>query len=104
MPKNISIPGMILEKNQTLTLEEFSFATKVDKNLIIEMVEYQLLHPEGNDPSHWRFDSISLHRGRIAASFYHELEVNLPGIALALDLLDKLEDLQKQVNIYKTIS
>lgn len=99
MKKDESIIGVVVEKSQALTLEEFSLATKADKDLIIEMVEYQLLQPEGDKPAQWRFDSVSLRRGRIASSFYRDLEVNMPGIALALDLLDKIEEIQRDIDI-----
>jgi chaperone modulatory protein CbpM len=99
MKKDELIIGVVVEKSQALTLEEFCSATKADKDLVMEMIEYQLVHPEGEQPTQWRFDSISLRRGRIASSFYHELEVNMPGVALALELLDKIEEIQREIDI-----
>ena len=90
--------GVIIEK---LTLDEFSQVIKIEKKIVIEMVEYQLFQPEGKDPEEWLFDAFSLKRGRIAASFYHDLEVNMQGVALALELMDKIEDLQQQIAILK---
>lgn len=100
MEKNV-LKGIVIEDGNLLTLEEFCMAAHADRTLVIEMVEYQLLTPEGNSPEVWRFDSVSLRRMRIANSFYHDLEVNLPGIALALDLLDKIDDAQRQLRILK---
>lgn len=93
------IKGVIVEKSQSLTLEEFCHATHAPKQIIIQMIEYQLIQPEGDTPEQWRFDSLSLRHGRIAASFYRDLEINMPGIALALELLEKIEHLQRQVKI-----
>ncbi len=93
------IAGVIVEKSQSLTLEEFCRATHTQPDLILQMIEYQLIQPEGETPSNFRFDSVSLRRGRIAASFYHDLEVNMAGIALALDLLEKIELLQQKLDI-----
>jgi chaperone modulatory protein CbpM len=93
------ITGVIIEKSESLTLEEFCHATHARKETIIKMIEYQLIEPQGESPEKWRFDSHSLKRGRIAASFYHDLEINMQGVALALELLDKIESLQHQIEI-----
>lgn len=94
-----TITGIIIEESSSLTLEEFCQATRTQREIVLQMVEHQLIEPEGGSPEQWRFDSFSLKRGRIAASFYHDLEINMPGIALALDLLDKIEKLQQQIEI-----
>jgi len=101
MENKTIISGVIIEKNHSLTLEEFCYATHTNKELVLQMIEYQLVSPEGLSPEEWRFDSVSLHRGRMASSFYRDLEVNIQGIALALDLIDKIEDLKHQLNILK---
>jgi chaperone modulatory protein CbpM len=98
MPNTELISGVIIEEMQSLTLDEFCQATHVTREIIIEMIDYQLIHPQGKKPEEWRFDSISLKRGRMAASFYHDLEVNMPGVALALELIDKIEQLRRQLN------
>jgi len=91
------ISGVIIEKSYALTLDEFAHATHAQKELIFEMVECQLIQPEGESPDKWRFDSVSLRRGRIASSFYRDLEVNMQGVALALDLLDRIDNLQHEL-------
>jgi chaperone modulatory protein CbpM len=95
------ITGVIIE---SLTLEEFSRAVKAKREVIIEMVEYNLFQPEGQRPDEWRFDSISLKKGKIAASFYQDLEVNMQGVALALELMDKIENLQQQLTVFEKLT
>lgn len=94
-----TITGIVIEESSSLTLDEFCHATRTQREIVLQMVENQLIEPLGATPEEWRFDSFSLKRGRIAASFYHDLEINMPGIALALDLLDKIEKLQQQIEI-----
>lgn len=100
MTKSDLISGVLIEKKQALTLDEFSRVIKIEREIVIQMVDYHVLEPEGKTPQDWRFDSVAIKRGVRASSFYHDLEVNLPGIALALDLLDKIEDLRQKMNIY----
>ncbi len=96
-----TITGIVIEESSSLTLDEFCHATRTEREIVLQMVEQQLIKPQGNKPDEWRFDSFSLKRGRIAASFYHDLDINLPGIALALDLLDEIEKLQQQIDILR---
>lgn len=101
MTHNDLITGVIVEESQSLTLEEFCQATHTSKEIIIEMVDYKLIQPQGKKPNEWRFDSLSLRRGRIAASFYYELEINMQGVALAVELLEEVEKLRGQVELLK---
>lgn len=101
MTKSDLMSGILIEKTQALTLDEFSRVIKIEREIIVQMVDYHVVEPEGKTPQEWRFDSIALKRGIKASSFYHDLEVNLPGIALALDLLDKIENLRQKINIYE---
>lgn len=95
---------VLIEQSTSLTLEEFCHALQTQESIIIEMVEYELLQPQGNTPEQWRFDSSSLRRGRIATSFQRDLEVNMPGIALALELMDRIEDLQCRLEILQKVN
>jgi len=100
---NETLSGVVIESHESLTFEEYCVAIKIEREVIIEMIEYELIQPQGTRPEEWRFDSASLKRGRMAASFYHDLEINLQGIALAFDLLDQIKDLKKQVELLEKI-
>ena len=88
----------MIESSRPLSIEELCEALHIQSPLIVEMVEYELIEPEGQSPEDWRFDSLCLKRARIAANFYRDLEVNLSGISLALDLLDKIELMQSRID------
>lgn len=89
-----------MENDQFLNLEEFCDAMNTQKDLVIQMIEYQLIIPKGDNPEHWLFDLDTLKRGKIAASFYHDLEINMPGVALALDLLDQIKRLEVELELH----
>jgi chaperone modulatory protein CbpM len=46
----------------------------------------------------WRFRGSALRRTRLALSFARDLEVNPPGIALALDLIDEIDALRARLH------
>lgn len=99
-----TITGVIIESDKPLTLEELAQAISMSNDIVIQMVEYQLLEPKGDQPKNWEFDSICLRRAKIAASFYRDLEINLSGIALALDLLEKIDYLENRIETLEKLS
>ena len=96
MTKQI-LKGIIVEQSTPLSLGELCEAIHLQTPVVIKMVEHQLIKPEGNTPDSWRFDDICLKRAKIAASFYYDLEVNMPGIGIALDLLERIEYLEQRL-------
>jgi chaperone modulatory protein CbpM len=81
--------------NSPISFEELCRALQTEQQFVIELVELHVLRPQGQTHTDWRFDSYNFRRARMARSFYHELEVNLNGIALALDLLDEIDRLKR---------
>ena len=57
-----------------------------------------VLSPAGSSPEDWRFSGESLRRAKTAARLTNDLELNTPGVALALDLLEEISRLRCQLN------
>ena len=92
----------IVEEEVHLTLMDLCHACHTSEDHVIAWVYEGVLKPIGETPKNWRFTGSSMRRARLAASLKYDLEINLPGIALALDLLDEIHILQarlKRVNI-----
>lgn len=98
MNKNIQIiSGVIIESTEPLSFDELCHAVQLQDEILQELIEHQIIQPFGKSRTDWRFDSLCLRRARLAASFYHDLDINLAGIGLALDLLDRIEQLERQL-------
>lgn len=89
--------GLILDETTTLTLEELSFACSVRVERIVELVDEGILEPMGREFNEWCFSGPSLGRARIAMHLQHDLDINLAGVALVLDLMDELEILRARL-------
>ncbi|HRO60988.1 MAG TPA: chaperone modulator CbpM [Burkholderiaceae bacterium] len=89
--------GAVVEEEIELTLLELCQACGSEREQVVRWVGEGVLEVSGAVPDEWRFRGPALRRARLAASFTRELEVNVPGIALALDLLDEIEDLRSQL-------
>jgi chaperone modulatory protein CbpM len=91
------IEGTIVENEVFMSIVEISQATRAPEELIMSWVTEGVLSPAGSSPQDWRFSGDSLKRAKTAAHLTHDLELNTPGVALALDLLDEIHRLRNQL-------
>jgi len=104
MSKHASQPvsGQILDEKTEVTLIQLCRCCDVRGELIEAMVEQGILEPLGRRGSHWCFPSSSIRRARITLHLQRDLGVNLEGAALALDLLDRIEELNARLQVLDT--
>jgi chaperone modulatory protein CbpM len=87
----------VVEEDVEMSLGELCQACGANDEMIRELVAHGVLEPRGEAPQGWVFVGASLGRTRQALRLIHDLEVNLPGAALALDLMDQIQRLQQQL-------
>lgn len=93
-PEQIAI---VASDRLELSLMELCEACGVHAERLIEMVQEGVLEPRGLEPSLWRFDARALERARVTTRLQHDLELNLAGAALVLDMLEELRALRRRV-------
>lgn len=93
--------GILIESSEPLTLEQICHAVRLQQDILEALVSQHIIEPQGADPDTWLFDEVALRRARLAASFYHDLEINLAGIGLALDLMDRIERLEEMLRTHE---
>jgi chaperone modulatory protein CbpM len=87
----------VVEEEVQLSLAELCRACDTETELVLELVEHGVIEPQGDTPEAWVFAGASLRRTRVALRLLRDLELNLPGAALALDLLDQIAMLRRQL-------
>ncbi len=87
----------VFDDERRLSLDELSQLCGAQTTLIVELVEEGVLEPADVRASHWVFSGSCVRRVRTAARLQRDLDVNMPGIALALELLEELESLRRRV-------
>lgn len=95
------IEGSIVENEVHMTIVELSHASRTPEELIMSWVSEGVLSPSGSTPQDWRFSGDSLRRAKTAAHLTHDLELNIPGVALALELLDEIAQLRTRMQTSK---
>lgn len=99
MAKN-SLIVFTLEAHPTFTLEELSHAANVTSEFINELIEYGVIEPQGDSPN-WQFDANHLRRIRKALHLQRDLEINFAGIALVLELMEEMEYMRAQMDLFE---
>ena len=77
------------------TLTELCTRWGAEHEVLVAYVEHGIIEPVAGDArEHWRFTVVALRRTQKALRLQHVFGINLPGIALALALLEELDDLR----------
>ncbi len=92
-----ALAGELLGEDRGVTLAEVCRICGVNADEVIELVEEGVVEPEREGRTQWRFHSVSVWRVRRAVQFRQDLGVNNAGAALALDLLEELQQLRARV-------
>jgi len=100
MAKN-SLVVVSIEEYPVLTLEEICHACHVPSAFIQDMIDHGIIEPRGSSIETWRFDAEHLRRVRTTVHLHHDLEVNLAGAGLVLDLLDELTRMRARLEVFE---
>jgi len=94
--REVTLTGVVLDEEEPVTLGQLCRCCGVDAEFVTEMVEYGIVEPVGDDPHRWRFAGPALRRVTTVVRLNRDLGVNLPGAALAVELLDELAELRRR--------
>lgn len=89
--------AQVIDEDSDFTLLELCQACNASEDLISAWVFEGVLEPRGAQAQEWRFSGAALRRAQLAQHLTQDLELNTPGVALALDLLEKIELLEAQL-------
>jgi chaperone modulatory protein CbpM len=98
----------LLDERLRFTLRDMCRICGVHAEFLMDLVEEGVIapelqrpsrsrrHPANAPPAQWHFDGFAVVRVQRAVRLQEDLGVNLPGVALALQLLDELETLRRR--------
>jgi chaperone modulatory protein CbpM len=95
--QNQALSGAIFEESALLTVKDLSRMCAVDERHIVEFVEEGVLNVIEVDTAEWHFSGATLRRARLALRLERDLELNLAGVALALELMEELQHLRREL-------
>lgn len=92
-----TVTGELFDESVEITLSELCEVCSVEHTLIEQLVQEGVLDPVGHKSHEPLFRYTSVRITQTAIRLQDDLGVNMPGVALALELLDRIEELQRKV-------
>ncbi|KTC66420.1 putative chaperone-modulator protein CbpM (plasmid) [Legionella adelaidensis] len=99
MAKTI-ITGMLIE-DETYSYVEVCEKYNLTDDMLIDMVEYGLFVPTKKNLKQEIFSSSTIARIQSALRLQEDLDINLPGVVLALELIDELERIKQELQLLR---
>jgi len=98
-----NLRGQLLGSESLLDLSRFGSLCRIEQSMLIEMIEFGVIEPEGSEPATWQLRASDLRRARRAARLRRDLGVNTAGVAVILDLLEQRERLLAQLRRFESL-
>jgi len=95
---------VIADEEAIISVSDICHTYSVTQQQIEEMVELGVIQPIEHQVCEWCFDMCAFKRFQKALRLQHDLEVNLEGIAIILDLIDELEEVKKKLGLFESLS
>ena len=89
--------GVISEEDKPLSLNQLSERCMVSEIEIQELVYEGVIEPLRVHEKAWSFSSETLWRVKKIQRLRRDLDLNISGVALTMQLLDRIEELEKMV-------
>lgn len=87
-----------------LTLEKAAAAAGLHPQLVVRLVEFGLVEPAGGEGENLFFRPEVVPRLRAIARLRYQMGVNLPGIALVLELREEIVRLREELARWRRIN
>ena len=91
------VDAVIVEASVTFTLTELCWACRGSDQQLLALVEEGVLEPGGSGPADWVFDGAALGRARTALRLIDDLALSPAAVALVLDLLSQIDELNARL-------
>ena len=79
-----------LDMNELCQINQFTY------EIVVEIVELGIIEQSSLEPNNWRFNSYMVATIHKALRLHHDLDIDWPGVAVALNLLEELDQLRDE--------
>lgn len=99
MNKDNILTGVLIEETTTYSFVEVCHRYHIPKELLIEIIEQGLFSNQSSELEQIALDQKSLQRLETAFRLHRDLDINLPGVVLALELLEEIDTMRHELDI-----
>jgi chaperone modulatory protein CbpM len=101
MNKNNLLIGVLIEETTSISFVEVCDKYNIPEELLMEMAEQGLFPTQTIEMRQMTLDQKALRRIESAFRLHRDLGINLPGVALAMDLLDEMDKMRTELDILR---
>ncbi|MGC1181707.1 chaperone modulator CbpM [Legionella sp.] len=103
MNKDNILIGILIEESETKTYTEVCHKYNIPEKLLMEMMEQGLFANQSTEIEQLKLNQNELHHIESAFRLHQDLGINLPGVVLAIELLEEIKKLKDELNILRKI-
>ncbi len=85
-----------------ICMEELCQHIRISREEALEIVTHGIIYPQEDSSGTWRFDIRAVTVASRAARLRHELDLEWQGVALALELLERISRLERENECLQT--
>lgn len=89
--------SLLLDDEYHLTLGDLCHICGLTAEQVLALVDEGVIEPTAREPGSWRFHMVCIRRVRWAYRLNRDLGINLAGAALAVELLEEIEQLRARL-------
>jgi chaperone modulatory protein CbpM len=95
------ISGVLIDESTTFSYIEVCQRYHIPEKLLMEMLEEGLFSNQASAIEDLQINAKELYKIESAFRLHQDLDINLPGVVLALELLDKIEQLNNELSVLR---
>lgn len=95
------VAGVLMDETTTVSLAEVCEKYHISEDLLREMIEQGLFNHPARPSQTIHIDQRALTRIQSACRLQEDLDINLPGVVLVLELLEELEHVRDELIILR---
>lgn len=99
-----TVTGTLLDEQVYYSLKDVCRVCGSQTEWVVALVEQGILQPTGDVRQQWRFPGSNLHIAMKARRLQQDLDLNLSGVALALELLEEIASLRSRLDMLEADS
>jgi chaperone modulatory protein CbpM len=96
--------GIIIDEEDDINLVQLCNYCELQQETVIDMVNEGIVEPLGQSKVEWRFSFTTVERLKRIKRLQRDFDLTLPGVGLAMDLLDRIEKLERMLQYYENPS
>jgi len=97
------VEGSPIEESAWITVTDFCAWLHVDHGWVASLVEAGVIDPRGAAPEAWAFPASDLVRVRAVSRLVRDLDVNLEGAAVIVDLIEERRQLERRIALLERL-